>query len=197
MCVSLHVCYHFCAILELPFLYLVGKFVPKQLKLTFGNSRICLCSFYIYCAFLWISSPCCSNPFEVQLYFTPSYFIMVIPPLKGPKQRQKREMIQQTAADISRITVQKCEAGQQNYFSSCIPESKLIFLFSSVYNPTAMSRIDILNSQTNMDDTDTSWPISPCWATAALNLGWGSGSQISSFIAHLYSIVLEFLHSKH
>lgn len=156
MCVSLHVCYHFCAILELPFLYLVGIFVSKQLKLTFGNSRICLCSFSIFCAFLWISSPCCSDPFEVQLYFTPFYFTMVILPLKGSRQQQKRKMIQPTAADISRIIVQKCEAGQQNYFSSCIPESKLIFLFSSVYNPTAMSRIDILNSQTNMDDTDTS-----------------------------------------
>lgn len=107
-------------------------------------------------------------------------------PLRGPRQQQKRKMIQQATADISRIVAQKCEAGQQNYPSSCIPKSKLICLFSSVYNPTAMSRTDILNSQTNMDDTETSWLFSPCRATAALNLGWSSGRVRSVLSLHIY-----------
>lgn len=77
-------------------------------------------------------------------------------PLRGPRQQQKRKMIQQDIADISRTVVQKCKAGQQNYSSSCIPERKLIFLLSSVCSPAAMSRTDILSSQTDMDDTETS-----------------------------------------
>ena len=83
--------------------------------------------------------------------------------------------------------VQKCEAGRQKYSSSCIPESKLIFLFSSVYNPTTMSRTDILNRQTDVDEIiETSWPFCFCRATAALNLGWGSGRVTSVLSLHIY-----------
>lgn len=112
------------------------------------------------------------------------FFALFCFSLRGPRQQQK--MIQQATADISRIVVQKCKAGQQNYSYSCIPESKLIFLFSSVYNLTAMSRINILNSQTEMDDTETFWPFSPCRATAALNFGWGSGRVRSVHSLHIY-----------
>lgn len=63
-------------------------------------------------------------------------------------------MNQHSAADISRIMVQKCEAGQQNHSSSCIPGSKLIFLSSSVYNLTAVERIDTLSSQTDRADIE-------------------------------------------